>query len=257
MSAEGLGGYLVPGTDEAYYIPNFVTEKEEEYLIRKICESPRQKWKALPNRRLQIWGGDLTPKGLLIPQALPPFLDTYPDVIARIRATGAFQSSAHGGPNHVILNEYCPGQGIMPHEDGPAYHPVVATLSLASHTVFHYYRYKDDTSTPKDHETGSGRSIDKKPFLTLFLEPRSLVITRSSLYQGHLHGIDDVEDDVFPPAHAVHDAHITPIANVDLLADSRYREAVLHNGNLTRKVRYSLTCRDIERVASRLPFAKR
>lgn len=83
------------------------------------------------------------------------------------------------------------------------------------------------------------------------------MITRSSLYQGHLHGIDDVEHDVFLPAHAATDAHITPVANVDLIADSEYRDAVLGNGSLTRKVRYSLTCRDVERVATRLPFAKR
>lgn len=35
-SMEGLDRYLVPGTNEAYYIPNFVTEEEEEYLVRKV-----------------------------------------------------------------------------------------------------------------------------------------------------------------------------------------------------------------------------
>ena len=147
---------------------------------------------------------------------------------------------------------------FQPHEDGPAYHPVVATLSLGSHAVFHYYRYKDkDTSTPQDQGIDGGRSINKKPILTLLLEPRSIVITRSSLYRRHLHGIDDIEEDMFHPANADDDAHITPIANVDLLSDSRCKEAVLNNGSLTRKVRYSLTCRDIERVASHLPFSKR
>ena len=31
-----LDQYLVPGTTTTYYIPDFVTEDEEEYLIRKV-----------------------------------------------------------------------------------------------------------------------------------------------------------------------------------------------------------------------------
>ena len=31
-----LERYLVPGTTSTYYIPNFVTEEEEEYLIRSV-----------------------------------------------------------------------------------------------------------------------------------------------------------------------------------------------------------------------------
>lgn len=31
--------------------------------------------------------------------------------------------------NHVLINEYQPGQGIMAHTDGPAYSTVVATIS--------------------------------------------------------------------------------------------------------------------------------
>ena len=38
---------------------------------------------------------------------------------------------------------------VQPHEDGPSYHPVVATISLGSHTVFHYYRYKDEPTGPE------------------------------------------------------------------------------------------------------------
>ena len=34
--------------------------------------------------------------------------------------------------NHVLINEYLQGQGIMAHTDGPAYSPVVATISTGS-----------------------------------------------------------------------------------------------------------------------------
>lgn len=36
--------------------------------------------------------------------------------------------------NHVLVNEYQPGQGIMAHQDGPLYTPAVAILSLVRKT---------------------------------------------------------------------------------------------------------------------------
>ncbi|TFY56060.1 hypothetical protein EVJ58_g7863 [Rhodofomes roseus] len=171
----------------------------------------------------------MTAKGVLIPEEVPPFINKYPDIIARIKATGAFQSSPHGAPNHIIMNEYLPGQGIMPHEDGPAYHPVVATLSLGSHALFHYYRYKP--STTADSASNQGRAIDPDPVFSVFLEPRSLVITRASLYQTHLHGIDGVHADVFPAPSDTASGSSARIANVELLGDAPTRELVAERGN--------------------------
>ncbi|OSC96406.1 hypothetical protein PYCCODRAFT_1481952 [Trametes coccinea BRFM310] len=258
-----LNDYLVPGTANTYYIPEFITEDEEEYLIRKIDEAPQPWWKRLQNRRLQIWGGDLTAKKALIPQDMPSFVTQYPDIIGRIRDTGAFKSSAHGQPNHVIMNEYAPGQGIMPHEDGPAYHPVVATLSLGSHAVFHYYKYKTDTTegaSPQAERsagtttaagpmsaTGSGKPIDPTPILSLLLEPRSLVITTSSLYTSHLHGIDEVQEDRFEADGRTPQQRI---ANYDMLRSQQAKEAIANGGKLERGMRFSLTCRDVEKVAA-------
>ena len=34
-----LSEYRVPGSDCAYYIPDFVSEEEEEYLVRKVCST--------------------------------------------------------------------------------------------------------------------------------------------------------------------------------------------------------------------------
>ncbi|RPD63402.1 hypothetical protein L227DRAFT_591907 [Lentinus tigrinus ALCF2SS1-6] len=264
MSPINLEDYLVPGTSSTYYIPEFVTEDEEEYLIRKIEEAPQPWWKRLNNRRLQIWGGDLTKKQTLIPQDMPAFVNQYPDVIGRIRDLGVFRGSAHGEPNHVIMNEYAPGQGIMPHEDGPAYHPVVATLSLGAHTIFHYYQYKqDDPSNPGPQApppsapgapagmmgapSATGRPIDPTPILTLLLEPRSLVITTSSLYESHLHGIDEVMEDSFAPGSR---SPGEKIANVNLLRGKAEKDAVINGGFLERGLRYSLTCRDVEKVTA-------
>ncbi|OJT11308.1 Alpha-ketoglutarate-dependent dioxygenase alkB -like protein [Trametes pubescens] len=178
-----LDEYLVPGTSNTYYIPEFVTEDEEEFLIRK------------------------------------------------------------------------------PHEDGPAYHPVVATLSLGSHTVFHYYKYRpDDESSPSTQSeqsagtttaagpmivSGAGRPIDPTPVFSLLLEPRSLVITTSSLYTAHLHGINELLEDKF-----VEDGRVPGerIANFDMLKEGAEKAAVASGGILERGMRYSLTCRDVEKV---------
>ncbi|CDO77484.1 hypothetical protein BN946_scf184902.g18 [Trametes cinnabarina] len=189
-NAINLDDYLVPGTNNTYYIPEFITEDEEQYLLRK------------------------------------------------------------------------------PHEDGPAYHPVVATLSLGSHAVFHYYKYKsdDDTATTPDASsqaersagtttaagpmsaTGSGKPIDPRPILSLLLEPRSLVITTSALYTAHLHGIDEVQEDRFDVADGR--APRERIANFDMLRTEEAKEAIANGGTLVRGMRFSLTCRDVEKVAA-------
>jgi len=253
-NAMDLNQFAVIGSREVFYIPNFITEEEERYLLRKIAESPLPKWKKLPNRRLQIWGGELTAKNVLLPQPLPPYIKDYPNIISRIRSTGAFDGSPHGQPNHIILNEYLPGQGIMPHEDGPSYYPVVATLSLGSHAVFNYYRYKTDSDHSEndnsDHNE-KGRSIDKIPIMSVLLEPRSLVITTQALYGSHLHGIDDLEIDVFPATTPSLENPAARVANLELIADPSIKSTATNGGSLSRQVRHSLTCRDVERVVSR------
>ncbi|KAH7103695.1 hypothetical protein BKA62DRAFT_742451 [Auriculariales sp. MPI-PUGE-AT-0066] len=261
-----LDKYRVPGLPEVFYIPDFLTEHEEEFLLRKINDAPQPKWKNLANRRYII-GGDVSKKNVLIAQQLPDFLCQFPDIIGRLRQTGAFDDAKHGEPNHVIINEYLAGQGIMPHEDGPAYHPVVATISLGSHAVFNYYRYlSDDPSitasvasamlSSKDAAEGRGRPINPNPVLSLLLEPRSLVITRSSLYTGHLHGIEERKEDVFAPAPAPEEQQENrdPAAEGEIGAvrvanwQTAQNEVARTGGTLVRDTRVSLTCRDVDRV---------
>lgn len=135
--AEDEGGF--------FYIPNFITEDEERFLTEAILSAPKPKWKVLQNRRLQEWGGQmLTKNNTLMPQPMPDFFTAYPDLITRLRKTGLFEKSKHHEPNHCLVNEYLAGQGIMPHEDGPAYFPAVATISLGSHTLLDIYRYVDE-----------------------------------------------------------------------------------------------------------------
>lgn len=123
---------------------------------------------------------------------------------------------------------------------------------MGSHTVVHYYRYQSaDSNEPT---LGRGGTIDTHPVLSVLLEPRSLVITTSSLYSSYLHGIDGIEEDNFSDKAENGDLHI---ANTHLLTDAVRRDAVNTGGKLKRQTRYSLTCRDVKKIASGVPVLRR
>lgn len=103
------------------------------------------------------------------------------------------------------------------------------------------------------------------PVLTLLLEPRSLVITTGALYTSHLHGIEPLTTDIFSPSPS-DSPHLTVpdpdsridrgrIANLSMLADEHLSNAVRKGGELERRTRVSLTCRDVERVIGIQKFA--
>ncbi len=89
----------------AYYMPNFITEDEERLLLKNIYDSPKPKWTQLKNRRLQNWGGIPQSKGM-IQETVPNWLNEYCE---KISGLGFFESHV---PNHILINEYNPGQGI-------------------------------------------------------------------------------------------------------------------------------------------------
>ncbi|TKY86077.1 hypothetical protein EX895_004902 [Sporisorium graminicola] len=242
-----------------FYIPNFITEDEERFLTEAILSAPKPKWKVLQNRRLQEWGGQMLAKNnTLMPQPMPDFFTTYPDLITRLRKTGAFDESKHGEPNHCLVNEYLAGQGIMPHEDGPAYFPAVATISLGSHTLLDVYRYVDEDLqrdfeermkehddkvsnvnnseatceadptkskiVPKERVEGNvkivrgARAREPNPVFSILQEPRSLLITTGAVYKSYLHGIAEREVDT--------GAQLAHVVNAALLDDAQLRSKV-------------------------------
>ncbi|OCF37488.1 hypothetical protein I316_00612 [Kwoniella heveanensis BCC8398] len=176
--------------------------------------------------------------------------------------------------NQVLVNEYQPGQGISPHEDGPAFHPLVATISLGSHTVLDIHQYLSTISpsppliaSPASADAGAdaegqrGRPIAAIPLAHLLVMPRSLLILSSSLYTSHLHAIIPRTKDVVYPAsqaqangpNGVHEvqesAEGVRISNADLLGDAEVVDAI-RNGRWEgeRGTRMSLTFRHAEKV---------
>ncbi|KAL1205303.1 Alkylated DNA repair -like protein ALKBH6 [Cardamine amara subsp. amara] len=182
-----LESFRVGLTPTVFYIPEFITEEEQTQLLHHIYGASGSKWKTLKNRRLQNWGGMVHEKGL-VPQELPSWLIK---ITAKIHeSSGLFPSAI----NHVLINEYHPDQGIMPHQDGPAYFPVVAILSLTSPVVMdfspHLRLRSGDDDISRDQSPVAESCVPPQPFSVLMM-PRSLLIFKDDTYSDFLHGISD------------------------------------------------------------------
>jgi alkylated DNA repair protein alkB homolog 6 len=108
------------------------------------------------------------------------------------------------------------GKGlIQAHEDGPAYYPIVATVSLGSHIILNVF--------PKNDKSLQHRILQ---------EPRSLLITTGEVYTSYLHSISEISlDENLSPS---------TILNWPFLSSPDLYEA-----SIPRSVRTSLTYRDV------------
>lgn len=201
-----------------YYIPDFISEEEEAYLLKQVYSSPKPKWTQLSGRRLQNWGGLPHPKGMLV-EKIPDWLQIYCE---KISSLGAFSGKT---ANHVLVNEYKPGEGIMPHEDGPLYHPTVTTISLGSHTLLDLY-------TPVGSMDDDTLQTEESRYLfSLLVKPRSLLILQDEMYQCLLHGIRPCHQDMLTEK----------VVNLSAIG--------AHPGEtLTRGTRVSLTIRHVPKI---------
>ncbi|XP_054787092.1 uncharacterized protein LOC129293255 [Prosopis cineraria] len=250
--------YRVGTLPTVLYIPNFITDNEENFLLNNIYAAPPSKWKSLKNRRLQNWGGVVHEKGLL-PQALPPWLTNLTQKICE--RSGLFPSAI----NHVLINEYLSNQGIMPHQDGPAYFPVVAILSLGSPVVMDFTPHSrlkldahDAIATNDDDgtiETEKSKWLDDHHPFSVLLMPRSLLIFKDQAYSDYLHGIEDTEVHCYDGA--VNETQALTQNELDHSFSSS-EEAVETMGRgkdknvLRTSQRISLTCRLVPKVHKNL-----
>lgn len=212
----------------AIYIPNFITSEEEARILKQIENSPKPKWTQLMNRRLLNYGGIPHPKGM-ISEEIPEWLQLYVD---KINNMGVFDTK---NANHVLVNEYLAGQGIMPHTDGPLFHSVITTISCGSHTVLEFYR-RNVVDTFDDLSSSSSEQCEynhKDCAHKLLLEPRSLLILKDDLYSEYLHSISEIKEDML----------CEKIANFD-----NCEVAYKLGEKLPRKTRISLTIRHVPKT---------
>ncbi|KAF2850185.1 hypothetical protein T440DRAFT_397593 [Plenodomus tracheiphilus IPT5] len=209
---------------ELYYISNFITPAEEASVLQKI---PAQRWTHLSHRRLQAHPSTLTKNNTLLAAPLPMWLANL--VVERFKEYKIFEGTPHQGPNHVLINEYKAGEGIMPHEDGGAYAPVVATVSLGGALCLDI---KGDINQ-------DGENKYRIP-TRILQEPRSLLITTAAAYRDYMHGIAPIEVD--------ENLGQETVANWELLGDARAFEE--QGGRNFRETRTSLTYRDVLKVST-------
>lgn len=165
----------------------------------------------------------------------------------------------------ITLYTFIINADLQPHEDGPAFRPLVATISLGSHTVLDIHHYLSSTSpsppmiaTPtEDLADCRGRPIAAIPLAHLLVMPRSLLVLSSSLYTSHLHGISANVSDTVVKASPDADKGEVVVANQDLIGDSSVLDAIRDEGRWTqeRATRTSLTFRRAEKVLKGGVFA--
>ncbi|CAH1175839.1 unnamed protein product [Phaedon cochleariae] len=199
----------VPPT--VYYIPSFITSEEESLILKNVYSVPKPKWTCLSNRRLQDYGGVPHEKGM-IPEKIPSWLELIMNKIDQFHLFGDKKV------NQVLVNEYLPGQGIMPHSDGPLFYPTIATITCGSHTVLEFS--KNDEKREK--------------ICDLMLESCSLVIIKDDMYSKYLHSISERVED-----------KISDCVNID----NNYNNCRIDTSDvLKRSTRVSLTIRSVHKV---------
>ncbi|KAL4561025.1 hypothetical protein LXL04_033185 [Taraxacum kok-saghyz] len=229
-SRDHLSKYKVGSVPTLYYIPDFISDSDQKLLLNHIYAAPVSKWKSLKNRRLQNWGGIVHEKGLL-PQDLPPWLTKITEKINKELQL------FHSPINHVLINEYLPNQGIMAHQDGPAYFPVVAILSLGSPVIMDFTPHSSIAdSTSNIQETNHGNLQNYPPF-SIALMPCSLLVFKDMAYSDYLHAIKDSEIQQYDTA-----VNASEVENDD--GDLK----VIHRS----ATRVSLTCRVVSKVHKNL-----
>ncbi|CAH2084380.1 unnamed protein product [Euphydryas editha] len=200
----------------AYYVTEFITPEEEKHILSNIYAAPKPKWTQLSNRRLQNWGGIPHNKGM-IAEEIPKWLQTYLDKIHSLNLMNGNK------PNHVLVNEYLPEQGILPHLDGSLFYPTITTISVRSHTVLKFL------------QPVSNECFTLTPVFSFLLEPRSLLVLQDKLFNYYLHSIEEVSEDILDDS----------IANLNMCSDKYVKGT-----SVARDTRISLTIRHVPKTTT-------
>jgi len=138
-------------------------------------------------------------------KAIKTLPEPLQEIADQLVTQGIFPSSLP--PNHVLLNKYRPGQGILHHTDGPLYQSRTATISLASPVLLEFTKrlstneIGSTTSTTTSTSNGSSncnsrQSPSSLSPLQVLLEPNSIVVFQDDAYLDYCHGIQPVWQEV-------------------------------------------------------------
>jgi alkylated DNA repair dioxygenase AlkB len=149
------------------YIPNYIDRDEQTQLMQAI---DRQPWQFDRDRRLQQHGYQYNyQQGSLVSSK---YLGSLPDwadrITQKINRDGLIKSPL----DHLVVNEYLPGQGIRSHIDcRNCFGNTIFILSLLSSCVMEFTHHRTGAKVP------------------LLLEARSLVILQGVARYQWLHSV--------------------------------------------------------------------
>ena len=158
----------IPAIPGLVYVPEFITPQQEQELVTAIDS---EDWDATWDRRRQPYGGTYGPGS----NDTPPIRDWGRALADRIHAERLCVRPF----DHVLVNEYLPGQGIALHLDYQPFDRTVASLSLLSPCVMEFRHAQD------------GRRE------ALLLERRSLLVLSDDARYQWQHGIARRKNDLW------------------------------------------------------------
>merc|ERR1740124_394899 len=154
--------------NHVYYIPHCLTPQFTRSLQSWLTALPRHrssssssssssqqthngKWTHLRHARRNVAVFDLTPSSTNNATSsphttAPPLLQ---QLISLLLSLHAFPTSHP--PNHVLINEYAPSEGILSHTDGPVYLDRTATFSVGGGDVLFKFRRIEEGSAGGIH----------------------------------------------------------------------------------------------------------
>lgn len=171
----------------------------------------------LRGRRCLPIGGRVTTAGLIPADYIPPWMNSLFDhVFEHVLGPVGLPR-----PNHALVNVYEPGEGIMAHEDGPAYTPYATILSLGSSSVFDFVE----------------KSTERRSVARVYLPVGSLLLFRDSAYTDVLHEF----------RHDSHDRLCEDVLNhpIDGVEERLGRSRLASPNLLARGKRISITMRHV------------
>jgi alkylated DNA repair protein alkB family protein 6 len=118
-------------------------------------------------------GGNVTPEGLKNVEPIPDWLEILSKTFNDTNIT-----ESEFKTNHYLINSYNDSVGIMPHTDGPLYHPYVTVISIGNPILFKIF--KDMNAYAEEDELAN-----------IIVESGSLLIFTGSYYHDCLHAILD------------------------------------------------------------------
>ncbi len=187
--------------------------------INEACADMLGSFVQLRGRKCLPLGGRVTSEGLAEAANIPFWLERIMD---QLHST-ILKDIGLPRPNHALINVYEPGEGIMAHEDGPAYAGYAAILSLGSSCVFDFV------------------SRDRLVLAQVYLPVGSLLIFSDFAYSDALHQYSFSKTDQMHARVFNREVVLEPTLGGSVLRD----DDTLHRGR-----RISITMRQVPPVVS-------